>query len=1039
MTLRPRGTTHRKAIKYGTVKPASDLSDFPLLLLISSDTDIGAVLSATTNGNGIIITDTDEVSVFPFGIVNYNNPSGSADLAILTKGEVYSSSLTDEVRGYLYYGKQDVDFSDRSNVPDSNYAGFWPMSELPTTSGLVVCKDWTPNGYDLNLVSGTLTQENGVVAKRLQLDRDVDNADLRNNSFDWFGGSITVEALVYADSNTSGMFSLPGNSAGDEVGAYTPDGSGNLIWDYGGDSLSGAFTNGSEHYVALVHNVIDFQGIYVDGSLVASSSSVGGGPAAGRTGLYLFRYDDGTSTTYLDGRLSFFSLSTTDRSPDYIDYRASNFYSNSDTITFGVEEPFVNFAAFGSRNGAGSFSFTCWDDNSLLLIWVVSVDGTLPQAASTVTYNGVSATLVATETYIEGGGSDHRVELFQLTNPDTGAHNISVSVSGSWLDVYTLAALCVGVNQSTPLGTPVTSSSASTSNPHVSITPDDSDEILIACSVAGFTTQDPSDDTEDIPVLVSGTAGHNAALGIVGQTSTAKTVGFSIGGNTIALVVGVAVRPLSAFSVFPISVSDSIDISITETATGVHPLSITDTLSVSISDSPTILNHLSLTDSIDTAISETVSLKNRFQISESLDVDISDAISSAQFVSLSLSDTLAVEVIESVDLTARFPVSDTVDVAIAETSSLLDHISLSESIDLSITEAVSTGVNTPISVSDTVDVAVSETTTVLNHISATDTLDLSISEASSLVAKFSLSEDIVVAANDQIPINTIFIQIADTSDLSVSESFSSFRSGTVADTLKVRVDEDFTSRPHVILAEGLDVAFGDQPYITAKPDVTDSIDLSITESLSYKPRVFIIETLIVEVFESLSQSVSTAVSDKVFVGVAEALSIKTLFTLSESLDVVIADNPQPKPKPIILDTLDLGIADGIEPKPRPLIVDSLDISLSATPSLKAILRVNETLSLSVAESFGQAHYISVVDTINTQITEQLLNKITIAIADLLDVSVDAALAFSYHVFVIDSVDVSTVEVIGLVQGTDLIRVDIDVVMGVSEVSLIGIF
>ena len=98
---------------------------------------------------------------------------------------------------------------------------------------------------------------------------------------------------------------------------------------------------------------------------------------------------------------------------------------------------------------------TCGATADFLLVAVSTFDtefGGSPQTP-TVTYNSVSMDQEATIVY----NTDQRLTLFSLVDPDTGSsHNIVASLSGDADEIDLAAVSFIGVDGTTPLGTPVT-------------------------------------------------------------------------------------------------------------------------------------------------------------------------------------------------------------------------------------------------------------------------------------------------------------------------------------------------------------------------------------------------------------------------------------------------------------------------------------------------------------------------------------------------------------------------------------------------------
>lgn len=115
-------------------------------------------------------------------------------------------------------------------------------------------------------------------------------------------------------------------------------------------------------------------------------------------------------------------------------------------------------SSFGS-NGAGPFTWahTCSGTDRLLRVTTSHFDNS--DTIDSITYNGVALTAVP-------GGSTNNgqyyVTAYYLIAPDTGTHDIVVTVTGSVFDFGAGAISYTDAHQTTPLGTAVTATGTST-------------------------------------------------------------------------------------------------------------------------------------------------------------------------------------------------------------------------------------------------------------------------------------------------------------------------------------------------------------------------------------------------------------------------------------------------------------------------------------------------------------------------------------------------------------------------------------------------
>lgn len=101
------------------------------------------------------------------------------------------------------------------------------------------------------------------------------------------------------------------------------------------------------------------------------------------------------------------------------------------------------------------------------LVAVFAWSETTPDAApSSVTYNGVAMTLIYNQ--ITAGGANGRVAMYQLVAPASGSHTLQATLPTNADELQLVGQPLVGVNQATPVGTPV-STNGLTTDPSVTV------------------------------------------------------------------------------------------------------------------------------------------------------------------------------------------------------------------------------------------------------------------------------------------------------------------------------------------------------------------------------------------------------------------------------------------------------------------------------------------------------------------------------------------------------------------------------------------
>ena len=121
--------------------------------------------------------------------------------------------------------------------------------------------------------------------------------------------------------------------------------------------------------------------------------------------------------------------------------------------------PAVDSVSSFAGNGVGPFTWahTCSDTDRLLRVTVSHFDSS--DAVTDITYNGVALTAVP------GGATTNGqcwITAYYLIAPDTGTHDIVVTVAGNVFDLGAGAISYNDVHQTVPLGTAVTATGTGT-------------------------------------------------------------------------------------------------------------------------------------------------------------------------------------------------------------------------------------------------------------------------------------------------------------------------------------------------------------------------------------------------------------------------------------------------------------------------------------------------------------------------------------------------------------------------------------------------
>ena len=148
------GWSYRKKITIDHSNVDADITDFPLLVKITEDSDISTALS---NGYDIRFTTQDGTTLLSYERESWQGGNGSQVTAVIWV-KVPSISATTNTDIYMYYGKSDAtDGQDTNNVWDSNFKGVWHLlngndSTINSNNGAVRSGIISTN--DVKIVSG---------------------------------------------------------------------------------------------------------------------------------------------------------------------------------------------------------------------------------------------------------------------------------------------------------------------------------------------------------------------------------------------------------------------------------------------------------------------------------------------------------------------------------------------------------------------------------------------------------------------------------------------------------------------------------------------------------------------------------------------------------------------------------------------------------------------------------------------------------------------------------------------------------------------
>ncbi len=133
---------YRKQIVIDHTKVSADQTNFPVLISISSDSDLAA--NAQSTGNDILFTSSDGTTKLNHEIEKYDSTTGQ----LIAWVKVPTLSSTTDTILYMYYGNSGAsNQQNKTGVWDANYVGVWHL----------------PNGTSLSANDSTSNSNNGTV------------------------------------------------------------------------------------------------------------------------------------------------------------------------------------------------------------------------------------------------------------------------------------------------------------------------------------------------------------------------------------------------------------------------------------------------------------------------------------------------------------------------------------------------------------------------------------------------------------------------------------------------------------------------------------------------------------------------------------------------------------------------------------------------------------------------------------------------------------------------------------------------------------
>ncbi len=350
--------SYRKRITFDPTKVAgaSDLTNFPALINITSDNDLRTTANSghvqNSNGYDIVFTAADGVTLLSFQLERYTATNGqlTAWVKIPTLSTTYNTCI------YMYYGNSAITTDQSSTAVWNNYYAVWHFQN----------NSFTDNSGNSQTASNfsTTNQSPAVV-----------NDGRANNGTQWMEMAsfpnlttdFSMSAWVYTSDNSRGGQRVFCDDEGVTGGGYAlsiaDGGTGNIRFFSRAsnpvilDSPGGLIANNTWYYVTGVANIAaSTKSIFINGSSVANGSfsnawgtdngkcSIAGEVATGETG------------NRLQGRIDEVRVAKSVLSADWISTEYNNQSSPSTFYTISAEPNVFTGASGTGWNTAGNWS-----------------------------------------------------------------------------------------------------------------------------------------------------------------------------------------------------------------------------------------------------------------------------------------------------------------------------------------------------------------------------------------------------------------------------------------------------------------------------------------------------------------------------------------------------------------------------------------------------------------------------------------------------------------------------------------------------------
>jgi len=347
---------HRKKITVQHANIDGDLTDFPVLVKIDADEDIGG--NTNEDGHDVRFTDSDGETLLKYERESHTVDAGSLDATYWVKiPNLYSSPTGSQNQIYIYYREDDTtDGEDASNVWDSNFKMVQHMSE---SSGSLV--DSTDNDNDLGSNGSPSYSQTGKVYDAIDFEEGNSDyfyiSDASQTGLNMGSGDFTISGWIKEESLGYYCILIKGTGGAGEkryvMYIYNPEGATNYfrlhiddnttLKEVLGDTKN--LTAGTWYYFTGVRDGNNLR-LYLNGASDADPTDITDyGDIDDTGGFYLGADNSGGTKRYFDGLIDEVRISNIARSADWIKFEYYNIAEADNELTWGSEEEPASGAA----------------------------------------------------------------------------------------------------------------------------------------------------------------------------------------------------------------------------------------------------------------------------------------------------------------------------------------------------------------------------------------------------------------------------------------------------------------------------------------------------------------------------------------------------------------------------------------------------------------------------------------------------------------------------------------------------------------------